>query len=92
MPHLNKCFERICPQSSIADKLGVSLIELKKVKDAFPNFNIQYIADPVLRLLPQKNDNYDASQESVGFVTNNNGSNLNDSILNVSKRFKSETD
>jgi hypothetical protein len=89
LPHLNKCFERICPQSSIANKLGVSLIELKKVKDAFPNANIQYIADPVLRLLPQKND---TSQELVGFVTTNNDSNLNDSFLNVSKRFKSETD
>jgi len=92
LPHLFKCFERVCPQSSIANKLCVSLIELNKLSNAFPNLNIERVADPVVRLLPPKNDNYAATQELVGFMPSDDDSNLNESILNDSKRFKSETD
>ncbi|CAG2113819.1 unnamed protein product [Medioppia subpectinata] len=52
LPHLGRCFDRILPMSSVANRLGVSAIEFAKVKDQFPRVRVDTIADSVNRLLP----------------------------------------
>ena len=68
LPYLTKCFEQIIPMKSMANKLGVSVIEFNEVKTHLPTIDVESAAHSVTRLLPTQHTISDVF-ESVPVVT-----------------------